>query len=212
MSDSSQYADQDDKKQLRARMLAARRALSPQVLAIGGARVRAVLAYAVARLHHSTARPVTVAAYAPVGAEPGGTGLPATLAHALPAGGRLLLPVLRADFALEWAEYDGTLTRGPYGLAEPTGPRAGPEVVADASLVVVPALAVDRWGARLGRGGGSYDRALRHAAGEVPVVALLHDGELLDTRVPERPHDRRVTAVVTPDEGWRGLALPAKEC
>lgn len=212
MSDSSQYANHDAKKQLRARLLATRRALSPQVRAAGGARIRAALAHAVARLRHSTERPVSVAAYVPIGSEPGGTGLPATLAHALPPYGRLLLPILRADDALEWAEYDGGLTEGRHGLAEPTGPRVGPEAVAAASLVVVPALAVDRRGARLGRGGGSYDRALRYVAGEVPVVAPLHDGELLDTTVPEQPHDQRVTAVVTPEEGWRGLALPAKEC
>lgn len=69
--------------------------------------------------------------------------------------------------------------------------------VATADVVLTPGLAVDRGGMRIGRGGGSYDRAL----GRVPVgtftCTLLYDGELLD-EVPAGPHDRRVTAVVTP--------------
>ena len=50
-------------------------------------------------------------------------------------------------------------------------------------------------GVRLGRGGGSYDRALARATGL--VVALLHDGELLD-RLPREPHDLPVHAVALP--------------
>jgi 5-formyltetrahydrofolate cyclo-ligase len=63
--------------------------------------------------------------------------------------------------------------------------------------VLTPGLAVDRTGTRLGQGGGCYDRAL----GRVPVgtftCTLLYDGEVLD-QVPAAPHDRRVTAAVTP--------------
>jgi 5-formyltetrahydrofolate cyclo-ligase len=52
----------------------------------------------------------------------------------------------------------------------------------------------------MGRGGGSYDRALARVAPTAFTVALLHDGELLDS-VPSEPHDRRVQAVITPAEG-----------
>jgi 5-formyltetrahydrofolate cyclo-ligase len=83
------------------------------------------------------------------------------------------------------------------GLLEPVAPRLGPAAVATADVVLTPGLAVDRTGMRLGRGGGSYDRAL----GRVPVgtftCTLLHDGELVE-RVPAAPHDRRVAAAVTP--------------
>jgi 5-formyltetrahydrofolate cyclo-ligase len=66
-------------------------------------------------------------------------------------------------------------------------------------LVLVPALAVDRHtGVRLGRGGGSYDRALARTHPGTPVIALLYPGELLEG-VPAQPHDARVTAVLTPD-------------
>jgi 5-formyltetrahydrofolate cyclo-ligase len=64
----------------------------------------------------------------------------------------------------------------------------------------VPALLVDRSGMRLGRGGGSFDRALGRVAAGVPVVALVYDGEIVE-RVPREPHDRSVTAALTP----RGL-------
>ncbi|PSK58900.1 5-formyltetrahydrofolate cyclo-ligase [Micromonospora sp. MH33] len=77
--------------------------------------------------------------------------------------------------------------------------------MAGADLVVVPALAVDRRGYRLGRGGGSYDRALARVPATVPTVALLHDGELVEV-VPAQPHDRPVRFVITPGGGL--VAVP----
>jgi 5-formyltetrahydrofolate cyclo-ligase len=141
-------------------------------------------------------RAATVAAYVSVGTEPG-TG---PLLDALAASGRrVLLPLLLPDNDLDWAVYDGpeALRRAGRGLLEPIGRALGSEAVATADVVLTPGLAVDRNGMRIGRGGGSYDRAL----GRVPVgtfiCTLLYDGELLDV-VPAAPHDRRVTAVVTP--------------
>jgi 5-formyltetrahydrofolate cyclo-ligase len=131
----------------------------------------------------------TVAAYVSVGTEPGTR----ELLDALP--GEVLLPVLRPDYDLDWARYDGTLVDGPHGLREPAGPRLGIPAISAADVVVVPALAVDRSGHRLGRGGGSYDRILARVTGW--TVALVYDSEFLDV-VPTDPHDRSVDAVVTP--------------
>jgi 5-formyltetrahydrofolate cyclo-ligase len=72
--------------------------------------------------------------------------------------------------------------------------------VSRADLVIVPALAVDRRGVRLGRGGGSYDRALARVGPQVPTIALLYDAELLD-EVPAAPHDQRVRLVARPEQG-----------
>ena len=76
------------------------------------------------------------------------------------------------------------------GLREPDGAAAGLDAVAGADVVAGPGLAVDARGTRLGRGGGSYDRALPRVPAGRPVVALLYDGELLPV-VPSEPHDRR---------------------
>jgi 5-formyltetrahydrofolate cyclo-ligase len=136
----------------------------------------------------------TVAAYVPVGTEPGGRRLPDALRA---AGYEVLLPVLAPDGDLDWALHTGELAPGPHGLLQPAGPRRGHDAIRDAVAVVVPAVAVDRRGVRLGRGGGSYDRALARVPDGIPVLALLYDGEFVDT-LPEEPHDRRVGTVITP--------------
>ena len=84
---------------------------------------------------------------------------------------------------------------GPRGLLQPPGPRLGVDAIRNATLVVVPALAVDRSGRRLGRGGGSYDRVLARLSAGVLTVALLNDEELLDA-VPAEAHDRPVGAAL----------------
>ena len=71
-------------------------------------------------------------------------------------------------------------------------------------MAVVPALAVAADGARLGRGGGYYDRALAHARPAALLLALVFDDELVD-RLPTGPHDRRVDVVLSPGAGWRQL-------
>ncbi|OMI39651.1 ligase [Streptomyces sparsogenes DSM 40356] len=141
----------------------------------------------------------TVAAYVSVGREPGTH----DLREALRARGvRVLLPVLLEDNDLDWGRDEGPerLARAGRGLLEPEGPRLGPEAVTGADVVLLPGLAVDRRGVRLGRGGGSYDRVLARLerAGVRPaLVVLLYDGEVLD-EVPGEAHDRPVHAAVTP--------------
>ena len=141
-----------------------------------------------------------IAGYVPLGPEPGGADLPDVL------GDQLILPVLLSDNDLDWVRYQGpdSLRPGPRGLREPVGPRLGVDAITEVTLLIVPALAVDRGGLRLGRGGGSYDRVLARA-GQVYSVALLHDGELLPT-VPAEQHDHRVHAVITPGEGLSDTA------
>ena len=136
-----------------------------------------------------------VAAYLSVGTEPGTEPLLAALAE---RSVEVLLPVLLPDGDLDWARAGDGVVAGPHGLLEPAGPRLGREAVSACPLVVVPALAVDRDGNRLGRGGGSYDRVLPRATGL--VVALLHDGESV-AELPAEPHDVAVDAVVVPAHG-----------
>ncbi len=141
-------------------------------------------------------RAATVAAYVSIGQEPG-TGPLLELLTSL--GKRVVLPVLLPDNDLDWAAYTGPagLVPAGRGLLEPVGARLGVDAVATADVVLVPALAVDRTGMRLGRGGGSYDRVLGRVPVGTFVCALLYDGEVVD-RVPHDDHDRPVNAVVTP--------------
>ena len=134
-----------------------------------------------------------IAAHAAVGTEPPTRAL---LDGLRDAGVRVLLPVVDGD-RLDWAPYDGwaRLESGPFGLLQPAGGRLGPTVVARTDLVVVPALAVDDSGHRLGRGGGYYDRALDGLA--VPGVAVVFDDERVD-EVPTEQHDVPVDGVLSP--------------
>ena len=140
-----------------------------------------------------------VALYDSMANEPGTGPLRAALTA---AGIRVLLPIVLGEGRLDWAVDDGPL-RPAAGLGggEPTGPRLGAGAIAQADLILIPALAVDTLGLRLGQGAGYYDRALLLARPEVPVFALVFDGEVLDAAVepvPAEPHDRRVDAVITP--------------
>ncbi|RLQ01318.1 5-formyltetrahydrofolate cyclo-ligase [Micromonospora sp. CV4] len=189
------------KRDTRAELLARRRALSGPARAAAAGRVQAELVALVRRL-----RPRRMTAYVPVGSEPGGADLPEVLRAALPADAELLLPVLLADLDLDWAAYTGpdAMIAAGRGIREPVGPRFGVAAVTGADLVVVPALAVDRRGRRLGRGGGSYDRALARVPTATLTVVPLHDGELVEA-LPVEPHDRPVRAIVTPADGVRTL-------
>jgi len=143
----------------------------------------------------------TVAAYLSIGTEPATMHLVEDLRS---RAVRVLLPVLGADLDLDWADYVDShdLAQASRGLREPHGPRLGVETVAAADAVLVPGLAVDGRGTRLGRGGGSYDRALRRVPAGRPVIVLLYDDEVLPV-VPSEPHDRRVSVAVTPSRVWR---------
>jgi 5-formyltetrahydrofolate cyclo-ligase len=148
----------------------------------------------------------TVCAYLPFGTEPGS----AAMLDALAARGvEVLLPVIPpAPGPLDWAAYRGTssLVAGRLrGVSEPSGPRLGIDAIAAAELVLVPALAVDRAGGRLGRGAGFYDRTLVLAAPSAARVALVRDSELVDA-LPVEPHDVRVTGVITPSSGFVDLS------
>ncbi|MCL7428668.1 5-formyltetrahydrofolate cyclo-ligase [Streptomyces sp. YS415] len=158
------------------------------------------------------ARARTVAAYVSVGSEPG---TPALLDALRARGVRVLLPALLPDNDLDWGVYTGESSLAPvrHGermtLLEPSGERLGPDAVTTADVVLLPGLAVDARGMRLGRGGGSYDRVLarlERADAHPALVVLLYDTEVVE-RVPAEAHDRPVQAVVTPS-GVRRFPAP----
>ncbi|APE22177.1 MULTISPECIES: 5-formyltetrahydrofolate cyclo-ligase [Streptomyces] len=186
--------EMSEKTVLRSRLLAARAALSTKFL---GQAAESLARHGLELAELAEAS--TVAAYVSVGREPGTRALLDAL-HA--RGVRVLLPVLLPDNDLDWAAYEGPerLAKAGRGLLEPTGPRLGPEAVCAADAVLLPGLAVDARGMRLGRGGGSYDRVLARLtrAGTDPALVVLLYADEVVARVPEEPHDHPVHAVVTP--------------
>jgi 5-formyltetrahydrofolate cyclo-ligase len=154
------------------------------------------------------ARARCIASYVSTPSAPGTT----PLRQALRASRtRVLLPVLQGDGHLDWAVDAGEFPRGAGVEApEPSGPLLGLEGIGQAQVVIVPALAVDTLGNRLGQGGGFYDRTLRMIEPTVPVFALLYESEVLDAAIeplPVEAHDVPVDAVVTPH---RCLRLPPR--
>ncbi|MGW9449972.1 5-formyltetrahydrofolate cyclo-ligase [Streptomyces sp. NPDC055632] len=196
--------EMSEKTVLRSRLLGARAALTPEFLVeSAGSFARQGLELA------ELAGASTVAAYVSVGREPGTRALLDAL-HA--RGVRVLLPVLLPDNDLDWAAYEGPdrLARAGRGLLEPVGPRLGPEAVCGADAVLLPGLAVDARGMRLGRGGGSYDRVLARLvrSGRDPALVVLLYADEVVGRVPEEPHDHPVHAVVTPEAVVRFRSAP----
>jgi 5-formyltetrahydrofolate cyclo-ligase len=183
-----------DKGTLRRRQVAARTAMPDSIRNESGRLIR----------DHVLEMPQvtsagTIAAYYSVGTEPDTRGLIFALWK---RGSYVVLPVLLPDGDLDWASYEGpeSLAPGPRGVLQPVEPVRGTGTVARADVVLVPALAVDVRGRRLGRGGGSYDRALARVGPQVPTIALLYDSELLPS-VPAEEHDQAVRAVARPEQG-----------
>jgi 5-formyltetrahydrofolate cyclo-ligase len=183
-----------DKGTLRRRQVAARTAMPDSIRNEGGRLIR----------DHVLEMPQvtsagTIAAYYSVGTEPDTRRLIFALWK---RGSYVVLPVLLPDGDLDWASYEGpeSLAPGPRGVLQPVEPVRGTGTVARADVVLVPALAVDVRGRRLGRGGGSYDRALARVGPQVPTIALLYDSELLPS-VPAEEHDQAVRAVARPEQG-----------
>jgi len=153
-----------------------------------------------------------VALYAAMPTEPQTRPLREALRH---QGIGVVLPLVRPD-GLEWGwdtgdEIPGSdLSSRRLGGAEPGGPSLGPRGVLAADVVLVPALAVDTLGTRLGQGGGYYDATLPMLDRAVPVLAVVHDDEVLDASVeplPSEDHDVAVDGALTP---LRCLRLPGR--
>ena len=138
-----------------------------------------------------------VALYVSMGPEPQ-TG--ALIDWLLATQREVLLPILYADNDLGWGIAPGAadLVPGRLGLSEPPID-LGPDAIGTADLIICPAVAVAHDGVRLGRGGGSYDRALARARPGTPIWAAVYDTEIVDT-LPCDAHDRPVDAALTPHQ------------
>lgn len=172
-----------DKQDLREELLQERRALSAGAIEQARTAVRAAVLDKL-----DTTRWTSIAAYVPLRTEPGSHEL---LDELVRRGLRVLVPVTLPDHDLDWVALPGDVPLGA-------------DAIAEVDVVLVPALAVAADGTRLGRGGGSYDRALARVPAGRPIAALLYDRELVE-HLPSEPWDLPVTTTVTPAGGWRDL-------
>ena len=184
------------KEGLRAQVRAARRARTedPATAAAMAERVTDIEV-----IRDACAAHAVVACYVSRPEEPD-TSLLRQALHA--AGARVVVPRVVGD-ALVWCEDDPLVAwaANEYGIHEPTAP----PVEVEPAAYIVPALAIDARGNRLGQGGGYYDRTLADVDGPI-VVALVFEDEMVD-ELPTDPHDRGVDVAVT-DQRVRWFTMP----
>ena len=115
--------------------------------------------------------------------------------QALETGKTLVYPRVKDD-ALEFVEVQNLseLAAGAFGVSEPQGTQL--VSVEDLDLVVVPGVAFDRSGHRLGYGRGFYDRALSACRKDSVKVGFAYDSQLLD-ELPSAKHDQRLSVLMT---------------
>jgi 5-formyltetrahydrofolate cyclo-ligase len=175
------------KDELRAAVLERRRARGADELASAAEAIAAHL------LAAPFARVDLVAAHLSMATEPGTGPLLAGLHE---RGAEIIVPVTAPHHCLDWVRWTpgmATVTSS-IGVPEPDGDRLGADALARAGLVIVPALAVDLAGHRLGRGAGYYDRALANV--RTLRCAVVFADELVP-QVPHAVHDVPMDVVVT---------------
>ena len=104
---------------------------------------------------------------------------------------------------MNWVVFNGKTKQGIFGFQEATGEDADPSEI---ELMVMPALAVDVQGHRLGRGGGYYDRQLEKLSPDLKTVAVVFDSEILEF-IPTEEHDKTVQFAVSPSKTLRFIKL-----
>ncbi|MYD55081.1 MAG: 5-formyltetrahydrofolate cyclo-ligase [Chloroflexi bacterium] len=127
---------------------------------------------------------------------PGEVGTDGLLARLLTERRRVVCPRVRAHGQLEHREISALsqLVDAAFGLREPDHELAPPVDPGICDVIVVPGVAFDVEGGRLGMGGGYYDRFLAQVS--APIVGLAFEMQLVD-RLPESDHDQRVDLIVT---------------
>jgi 5-formyltetrahydrofolate cyclo-ligase len=135
--------------------------------------------------------------------QPGEADTAPVLRRARGAGVRLAAPRWDARgrvYHFAWLDEDAPVRPGPLGILEP-GPRAPAVRPGELDLILVPGLAFDGFGGRLGRGGGYYDRLLAEHPGF--RVGWAVDAQWSEPPLPCEPHDARMDGVVTDARDWR---------
>ena len=174
------------KRTLRAGTLARRRELSTQQVSFRSLALQQRF-LALPEFH----RAKVLALYAPIHHE---VETAAVAACALLTGKTLLYPaVVGSEMQLRRVRALAELIPGRFGIPEPTGEVWEPDA---ADIIVVPGVAFDRTGRRIGYGKGYYDRALHRLEGTGRLVGFCYDFQLFEEIVGE-PHDVTMDLIVT---------------
>lgn len=135
--------------------------------------------------------------YVSCGGEVETTGM---IAHALSLGKRVAVPKMEpASKQLVLSELKDPvreLSPGPKGISEPKPEAFRPVEIDTMDLFVVPGVAFDEKGNRLGQGAGYYDRLLAEVSDRIPIIALAFELQIVG-RVPTNNHDVRVDWIMT---------------
>ncbi len=193
-----------EKQDRRGRLLEARRRIDPAQCLDAGRRLADLLAGQVlAKPGHSRGdQSLTVAAFSSIRGE---IAMDPSLDLLVGRGYQVLIPMLGTGIQVGWgrlqSEQDlADMKRIPgWRPDEPDVPALPPQALNQADLILVPALAIDHAGIRLGRGGGWYDRALALRAEQTSVVGICWPGEFVEDPLPHLDHDLPVDAVLTPE-------------
>ena len=147
------------------------------------------------RLHdwHVPKSAATIGVYAAVGAE---VILGDVINHWLDLGHRVAWPRIEGEGKLSFhLATPDELVLGAMGIAEPSHD-APIRPVETLDLLLVPGVGFDRSGARLGQGGGYYDRLLARTSGDIDTVGIAFSSQIVPN-IPTEATDCRVDAVVT---------------
>lgn len=177
------------KRSLRSQLLAERRALSPDAWSLSSQAAQLNLLSLDEYIHAEC-----IAIYAPAHNE-ADTGL--ILSSAFQAGKRVLYPaVCGHQMVFRRVERLETLQRGAFGILEPC-PIGVDHQADEADLIVVPGIAFDLAGHRIGYGKGFYDRFLQHPGRRAHLVGLCHDFQLIGGAIPVDAHDIPMEIIAT---------------
>ena len=193
-----------EKQDRRGRLLEARRRIDPAQCLDAGRRLADLLAGQVlAKLGHPRGdQSLTVAAFSSMRGE---IAMDPSLDLLVGRGYQVLIPMLGTGIQVGWGrlqseqDLEGMKRIPGWRPDEPNMPALPPQALNQADLILVPALAIDHAGIRLGRGGGWYDRALALRAEQAPVVGICWPGEFVEDPLPHLDHDLPVDAVLTPE-------------
>ena len=135
--------------------------------------------------------------YVSCGSEVETTGM---IAHALSRGKRATVPKMETDpkrlVLSELKDPVRELSPGPKGIPEPKPEAFRPVEISLMDLFVVPGVAFDERGNRLGQGAGYYDRLLTGISGRTPIVGLAFELQIVK-EIPVGDHDVRVDWIIT---------------